>query len=110
MADLDTVFFAGRLKGSVVVVWASEDEILEKGCEDGKGLERGSFLGLCQPLLESGELRCKVWLDADAIFDQLDPREHMWQTVLHELVVSGAPVPHCYFSICCLCHYNALKD
>ena len=97
MADLDTVFFAGRLKGSVVVVWAGEEEILEKGCEDGKRLEMAGFLGLCQPLVESGELRCKVWLNADAIFDQPDPREHMWKTVLHELVVSGGPVLFLFF-------------
>lgn len=90
MADLDTVFFDGRLKGSVVVVWAGEQEILEKGCEDGKAPER--FLGLCQPLPEDEgkELRCKVWLNADAIFDMPDPRAQMWETVLHELVVSGA--------------------
>ena len=81
----------------MVVVWAGEEEIFEKGCEKGTGVERGGFLGLCQPLMESGELRCKVWLNADAIFDQPDPREQMWKTVLHELVVSGAPVSFCFF-------------
>ena len=113
MADLDTAFFDGRLKGSVVVVWAGEEEILEKGCEDGKGPEMGRFLGLCQPLLgdEGKELRCKVWLNSDAIFDQPDPREHMWKTVLHELVVSGAPVLLCFVpSFCCLCLCNSLEE
>lgn len=90
MADLDSAFFDGWLKGNVVIVWAGEEDIVKKGCKGGKGPETGNFLGLCQPLLEGGEQRCKVWLNADTIFDRPDPRVHMWRTVLHELVVSRA--------------------
>lgn len=92
MADLDTAFFHGRLKGYVVVAWAGEKEILEKGIADRKGPKREIPFGICQPLLEDGEggeQRCKVWLNADAIFDMPDPKVLMWETLLHELVVSG---------------------
>lgn len=41
MADVDSAFFDGRLKGNVVVVWAGEKDILKKGCEGWKGPETG---------------------------------------------------------------------
>lgn len=91
-ADIDVAFFDGRLRGNVVAVWASEEDILEKGCGEGKP-ERGCFMGLCQPIApeeNEGEPRCRVWLNSDAIFDAPDPRLQMWQTMLHELVVSRA--------------------
>ncbi|CAF9925202.1 hypothetical protein IMSHALPRED_006409 [Imshaugia aleurites] len=87
-ADIDVAFFDGRLRGNVVAVWASEEDILEKGCGEGKP-ERGCFMGLCQPIApeeNEGEPRCRVWLNSDAIFDAPDPRLQMWQTMLHELV------------------------
>ena len=90
LADLDIAFFDGRLKGSVVAVWATETEIVERGNGGLKPAER--FMGLCQPLApeeEQGQQRCKVWLNSDSIFDVPDPRLQMWQTMFHELVVSA---------------------
>lgn len=89
LADLDTAFFDGRLKGSVVAVWATEREIVEKGVKGAK--HRSGFTGLCQPLAPAeneGRPRCKIWLNSDSIFDVPDPRLQMWQTMFHELVVS----------------------
>ena len=89
LADLDIAFFDGRLKGSVVAVWATEREIVE---EVVKGVShRRGFMGLCQPLApedNEGQQRCKIWLNSDSIFDVPDPRLQMWQTMFHELVAS----------------------
>lgn len=90
LADLDIAFFDGRLKGNVIVMWATEREILERVC-DGQNPEKG-FTGLCQPLRpdeNEGEQRCKVWLNSDKIFNAPDPRLQMWETMFHELVVSA---------------------
>ena len=90
LADLDVAFFDGRLRGNVVAAWATESEILERGCRDGQTPDR-AFSGLCQPLEpegNGGERRCKVWLNSDKIFDAPDPRLQMWETLFHELVVS----------------------
>ena len=89
LADLDIAFFDGRLKGSVVAVWATEREIVEEVLKDIK--YRSGFKGLCQPLApmeNEGQQRCKIWLNSDSIFDVPDPRLQMWQTMFHELVVS----------------------
>ena len=89
LADLDIAFFDGRLKGSVVAIWATEREIVDKVLS---GVEhRSGFKGLCQPLApeeNEGQQRCKIWLNSDSIFDVPDPRLQMWQTMFHELVVS----------------------
>ncbi|KAF6235735.1 hypothetical protein HO173_005930 [Letharia columbiana] len=93
LADLDIAFFDGRLKGNVIVMWATEREILERVC-DGQNPEKG-FTGLCQPLQpdeNEGEQRCKVWLNSDKIFNAPDPRLQMWETMFHELVHAYALV------------------
>ena len=89
LADLDIAFFDGRLKDSVVAVWATEREIVEKVLSGVK--YRSGFKGLCQPLApeeNEGQQRCKIWLNSDSIFNVPDPRLQMWQTMFHELVVS----------------------
>ena len=89
LADLEIAFFDGRLKGSVVAIWATEKEIVERVIN---GVEhRSGFMGLCQPLApeeHEGQQWCKIWLNSDSIFDVPDPRLQMWQTMFHELVVS----------------------
>lgn len=89
LADLDIAFFDGRLRGNVIAVWATEEEILEKECK-GRKPER-VFTGLCQTLEpgeNEGEQRCKVWLISDQIFVAPHPRLQMWETMFHELVAS----------------------
>ena len=91
LADLDTAFFKGHLERHVIVAWATETEVVEKG--NGGRKPEHCATGLCQPLdLEKneGKQRCKVWLNSDAIFDMPDPRRVMWETLFHELVVSAS--------------------
>ncbi|KAL9045516.1 MAG: hypothetical protein Q9214_001449 [Letrouitia sp. 1 TL-2023] len=73
--DLDTVFFQGRLCGNVKVGWVSGKELPS----DAIGTTVYRFNG-----------HSKIKLDADYhIFESWDPWKQMWQTLLHEMVVSN---------------------
>ncbi len=91
LADLDIAFFDGRLKRHVIAAWATETELVEKGCGGRK--PKQSVTGFCQlldPEKHEGKQRCKVWLNSDTIFDMPDPPRVMWETMFHELVVSAS--------------------
>lgn len=113
--DIDVAFFDGRLRGNVVVAWGDQRQIEEEGYAEKMEKPEVGFLGLCQPIEDDDgdvddegdrggqQQPCKIWLNLDTIFRAPDPRLVMWETVLHDLVVSLSfflfPVK-LYFSIC----------
>ena len=81
LPDIDFVFFGGHLRGNTVIQWARED----------------CFPLICgsKPSFGVTDLRDKqrsiVYLNADSIIWRMrDSKYQMWQTALHELIVSSS--------------------
>ena len=78
--DLDLVFFRGVLATRTQIDYMNEEDIFK---DRDPGI---SILGSC---LSLGFGRCHIVLNATRIFSSHDPFAQMWNTILHEMVVSG---------------------
>lgn len=79
--DLDLVFFKGVLAKRTQISWLTQGEIR------GKHGIRHPILGFCQTL---GFGRTHIVLNASLTFKSRNPFAQMWNTMLHEMVVSDS--------------------
>ena len=81
--DLDLAFFDGRLRGSVAVRWSHTWSVPANlyGCVFKR-------YGVMWPGVGPELGLCLVHLYADQILYAANPCEQMWQTMLHEMIVS----------------------
>jgi hypothetical protein len=82
--DLDIAFFDGRLRGSMAVCWSHTWSVPANlhACVDKR-------YGMMWPGLGPELGMCLVHLYADQILCTANPCEQMWQTMLHEMIVSS---------------------
>ncbi|KAL8939987.1 MAG: hypothetical protein Q9211_002491 [Gyalolechia sp. 1 TL-2023] len=79
--DLDIVFFRGVLATRTQIQYMTEEEVLREFRPN------VHILGCCAPL---GFGRCRIVLNSSGNFlNQPNPFAQMWNTILHEMVVSN---------------------
>lgn len=83
--DLNTTLFNGHLRGLIMIRWVTP------GSTDGRMVRRDK--DCCKSLgmtYYAGNRRSIIYLNVIAIFRAPDPEKEMWQTMIHELLVSGS--------------------
>ena len=86
--DLDTALFGGILCRKIAVSWVEKEKMAsdKELAPRVRGITKGSdSSGICR--VSSGV--CRVLLNSDSMFDQPDPQQQMFSTMIHELVVSS---------------------